>query len=256
MKRFMKILSVVAVVATAMLLMDCNDEAIVTFPANLSGQVRNTDYAAWESFTFAMSAANHSAISLDAINGSIIVSEPSTADSIRITGEKRVESESAEDARAQLKLLSVDVQDLANAVLVRTVQPEFSGGRHYIVHYIITLPKNMNVTVNSLNGKVTLDEILGSVSVKVVNGEIDGNVTLPVDATIDMRMGNGTLGLRIPMSTSAKVSSTVSTGNISFSNLDLQNRIETPKSLHGTLGDGRGTVSLNATNGNIRVTGF
>jgi DUF4097 and DUF4098 domain-containing protein YvlB len=167
-----------------------------------------------------------------------------------------VKSESTEDAEAHLKELAVDVQDLTNEILVRTVQPNQSGGRNYIVNYTITLPKNMDITVNSLNGRVTLDEILGSVFVDLVNGVIDGEVTLPLDGTINMGIMNGSIDLDIPLNTSAEFTAGVTNGNISVSNLELQNRVATSKSLTGTLGDGRGIISLSTTNGEIMVTGF
>lgn len=256
MKRIINLLFLVAFSATTVFLMSCSDEINPTSPDNSSDQVSNTDFAAWERFSIAMSAANYSELSLEAINGTIVITEASAADSFKISGEKRVESESIEDAEAHLKELEVDVQDLTDEILIRTIQPKLSGGRHYIVNYTITLPKNMDIKVNSANGLVTLNEIVGSVFVALINGDIDSEVTLPLDGTIDMKLTNGRMELDIPQNTSAKFNATVVNGNISVSNLDLQNRMETSKSQTGTLGDGSGTISLNTTNGDISVTGF
>ena len=67
---------------------------------------------------------------------------------------------------------------------------------------------------------------------------------------------NGSIQLSIPQNTSAEFSATVTIGDISVSNLVLQNQESTPNSLRGTLGAGQGTISLSTVNGNIRVTGF
>lgn len=256
MKRIINLLFLFVFSATAIFLMSCSDETNPISPDNSSDQVSNTNFAAWESFSIAMNAANHSGLSLETINGTIVITEASAADSFKILGEKRVESESIEDAETHLKELEVDVQDLTDEILIRTVQPKLSGGRHYIVNYTITLPKNMDVKVNSANGRVTLDEIFGSVFVALINGDIYSEVTLPLDGTIDMKLTNGRMELDIPQNTSAKFNATVVNGNISVSNLDLQNKVKTSKSQTGTLGDGHGTISLITTNGGIRVTGF
>jgi DUF4097 and DUF4098 domain-containing protein YvlB len=92
--------------------------------------------------------------------------------------------------------------------------------------------------------------------VDLINGDIDGKVTLPLDGTIHMGITNGSIDLDIPQNTSAEFTAGVTNGSISVSNLELRNRVETSKSLTGTLGDGRGTISLNTTNGNIMVTEF
>ncbi len=255
MKHILNLSILVALLAASIFLMNCAGDN-PTSPNNSSDQVSNTNFAAWEPFSVEMSAASHSGLRLEAINGTIVITEVSASNSFKISGEKRVESESTEDAKAHLEELQVEVQDLTNEILVRTLQPKQSGGRHYIVNYTISLPRNTDVTVNSVNGQVTLNEILGSVFVALINGEIKSKVALPLDGTIDMKLTNGGLELDIPQNTSAKFAATVGNGTISVSNLDLQNRVETSKSLRGACGDGRGTISLSTANGDIRVKGF
>jgi len=211
---------------------------------------------------------------LEAINGNVAITGISESDSVIITGERRVGSESMEDAEEYLKKLEVRVQDLGNEVFVKTIQPEKSYGRNYVVNYTITLPKdleilvsnvngivtiesiNNDVTVTNVNGQVTLDEIFGSASVSLVNGQIEGEVTLPFDGVIGMSVVNGNIDLKIPVSTSAEFSAKVTNGNIGVSNLVLQNQVSSPTSLGGRLGDGEGMISLTTVNGNISVLGF
>lgn len=241
---------------------------------NDNSQVTNRDFEARESFSFEVAVANRSRLRLQAINGEITITGLPGATSVIITGEKRVESESTEDAEAYLPELEVNVQGLTDEVFVETTQPQNTGDRNYLVDYTITLPKNLevqvthvngivtldsienDVTVNTVNGEVRLIGIVGSALVNVANGTIESDVTLPLAGTIDLNTGNGNINLAIPTNTSAEFSATVAIGSISVSNLVLQNEVRTSTSRRGTLGNGQGTISLKTINGNIRVSGF
>jgi len=224
---------------------------------NLMGpdKLGESKFTASESFSYEMEIANHQGLKLEAINGSITISQNSQTNKVRITGEKLVKSESKTDAEERLDDIKVFLQNFNNDVSVKTKQPKHTQGRDYSVNYTISLPQNMNMTVICVNGKTTLNDIVGSVFVKQSNGEINGNVILPLDGTIDMSVSNGKVKLEIPKSTSAKYSSSVMNGSISLSNLTLQNKVETSNSVQGTLGSGKGTISLNTTNGDIQLTG-
>ena len=114
----------------------------------------------------------------------------------------------------------------------------------------------MDVNVHSVNGTITLNEIYGSVAVDLVNGDIDSKVTLPLDGAIDMGVANGNIKLDISKNTSAQFASSVVNGKINISNLNLQNKVETSKSVSGISGEGRGTINLSTVNGDINVKGF
>jgi DUF4097 and DUF4098 domain-containing protein YvlB len=108
-----------------------------------------------------------------------------------------------------------------------------------------------------VNGDVTLFEIFGSLFVYLVNGDIESDVTLPLDGIIDLYMVNGSIDLYIPTDTSAEFLAAVFIGDISTSNLVLKNEVRTSTSLSGSLGYGQGTIFLEIENaGNINVFGF
>jgi DUF4097 and DUF4098 domain-containing protein YvlB len=239
-----------------------------------TGNVKNTDFVAEESFSFEVDVKDHTRLRLEAVNGNVIITGLSESDSVMITGEKSVGSESIKDAEDHLQELEVSVQDLGSEVFVKTVQPGQTYGRSYVVDYTITLPKSLQVLVDNVNGtvridsinnrvsadnvngQVTLNEIFGSAFVNLVNGQIEGEVTLPMAGTADMSTVNGNIELDIPGSTSAEFSASVTHGIITISNLVLQNEVRTPTSLSGRLGDGQGTISLSTVNGSISVSGF
>jgi len=236
--------------------------------------VSNTNFEAVESFTFVVPVLNHTQFTLIGVNGEIEINGNTGANSVTITGIKRVLSESVEDAQAQLQNLTVNVQDLLNEIRVETIQPANTGGRSYIVNYTVTLPRflknnvtNLNgivtldsidndVTVLNMNGSATLTNITGSASANILNGQIQGAVTLPLNGVIDMTTLNGNIELEIPVNTSAVLSASVTLGTVTTQNLVLQNMVSTPTFLSGTLGNGQGTIILEAKQiGNITVTG-
>jgi DUF4097 and DUF4098 domain-containing protein YvlB len=236
--------------------------------------VSNTDFVAKESFSYGVEVTDHTLLSLEGINGNVTITGLSGADSVIITGERRVGSESMQDAEAHLQELEVSVREIASEVYVKTIQPDKTHGRSYVVDYNITLPKelevvvinvngavdidsvNGSVSVQNVNGQVNLDEIIGSVSVNLVNGQIQAEVTLPKGGTITMTTVNGGIDLDIPQYTSAQFSATVVNGTIAISNLVLIGLVSTPTSLTGTLGTGEGTIVLTTVNGSISVSGF
>jgi hypothetical protein len=238
------------------------------------GNVNNTDSVVKESFSFRVDVTTHSRLRLEGLSGSVSITGEAGSDSVMVTGEKRVGSESAQDAEAHLPLLQVTVQEIGNEVYVKTTQPEQTHGRSYVVDYTITLPEGFlvsvnqvtgmvsiesvknSVSVNHVTGQVLLDEIYGSTVVSLVTGGIEAEVNLPQDGTINLSLVTGNMQLDIPQNTSAEFSASVVTGTISMSDLVLRNQVSTPVSLSGTLGSGEGTILLNVVTGSVSVNGL
>jgi DUF4097 and DUF4098 domain-containing protein YvlB len=239
-----------------------------------NGDVANANFVAKESFSFKVRLFDHTRLRLEAISGSVAITGESGSDSVLITGERRVGSESTQDAEEHLQLLQVTVQDLGNEIFVKTSQPDQTHGRSYVVDYSITLPESLDVlvdhvsgiveiasvdngvSVDHVSGQVSLDEVFGSAQVNLISGEIEAQVTLPKDGIINFSLVSGSIELNIPQNTSAEFSAKVTSGTISISDLVLQNQVSTTDSVTGTLGSGEGTISLNVFSGFISVSGF
>jgi len=239
-----------------------------------SDEVSNTEFVAEEAFSFEVPVNNHILLDLEAINGNIEISGVTDASMVKIWGERRVASESLEDAELYMKELQVRVTDTKDEIFVKTIQPKKNDGRNFVVDYNMTLPQNLELSVENINGKVHIDrvnnrvsvgnvngqvhlvEVVGSVSVNVVNGQIEAELTLPLDGSIDMRTVNGQIDLDIPEETSARLSAQVTNGNIFVSNLVLDNEVKSRHSLSGTLADGQGMILLRTVNGGIHVSGY
>ena len=234
----------------------------------------NTDSWATAPFFFEVNISNQIRIGIVGVNGTVDIVGQDGATTVSIRGERRVGSDSVQDAKRHLDELEVQVTDLGDEVLVRTDQPRNTGGRDYVVDYTIALPSDLIVDVALVNGEITIDaientvrvdnvngnvqltNIVGNAHVTLVNGNIESDVVLPMNGEIDQSTTNGNIILSIPSATSADFSAAVTNGAISTSNLLLSNQVQTPRSLEGMLGSGEGDIALRTVNGAINVHGF
>jgi hypothetical protein len=229
---------------------------------------------AYETFTIELAIVDHKRIWLEAVRGNIEIEGQVDADSIIVTAEKRVGSDSLEDAEEHMNELEILVTDKIDKFLIQTLQPENPQDRSYVVDYYITLPSNLeidvfltngdidmldiqnSVMIDAVNGDVFLSNIFGNAVVDLTNGNINSTMDLPSNGEIRMSTDNGNLYLSIPTSTSAEFSATVDgMGEISVTNLDITYSLNTQKLLIGTLGDGEGSITLSTVNGNVDMLG-
>lgn len=211
--------------------------------------VGNTDFEAEESIVFDVEINAQTRFRVVAINGSIEVTGDSDATSVTVVGTRSVGSESLADARANLEFLEVAVEQSESEIAVRTDQPQNTHGRSFVVHYMIVVPKDLEVDIVNVNGAITARDIAGSVSVANVNGQVrledlrgDGTVTvvngqisadarMPLGARLELATTNGTIDLEIPEDVSANLDASVVNGTITLSNLTLVNLVQTTNSL-------------------------
>jgi DUF4097 and DUF4098 domain-containing protein YvlB len=255
MKSTFKLSFILVFLINSFFLMMCDYDDLVSSD-NSHNNVSNTNFTAEDSFFYKIDVINHSGLNLTGINGTIVVTEKSGVNSAIIKGVRQVDSESIRDAKDHLEQLIVDVQDMEDEILVRTLQPQNSEGRNYIVNYTITLPQNMDIMINSVNGHIMLNEIQGNVFVNLINGSIESEVTLPPGGNIDMKIINGNLALNIPRNTSAKIDANTINGSVCATNIEIQDCVDTLRSLSGTCGEGNGRILLNTINGIIMIAGF
>lgn len=220
------------------------------------GDVGNSNSVAAESFSFQFNAARGTRLRLEAINGSVRVTGSDDPSVVTVSGERQVGSHSRADAETHLGELEVRVNELGGEIHAETVQPRQSHGRNYVINYEISVPRDMEVGLNNINGEIRLRDLQGRTDVDLVNGQIDAHLSPPAGGIVDMSTVNGTISLRIPTSTSAQMTANVVNGRIEVNNLSLHNGRSTRTTLQGTLGAGGGMIRLSTVNGNIRVEGF
>jgi hypothetical protein len=231
-------------------------------------------FVAEEPFSSSIGVIRHERIRLAAVTGMIHMIGRSSTDVISISGKKKVTSTSTADAESHLSDITINIQDLGSEVFISTNQPGESGNRLYQVDYTIIFPDTLATEVGAVIGKITIDSIIadvgvnhvtgnvllngliGNSSVVVVTGNIEGDVTLHENGDLDWDVVTGNIDLEIPVNTSALFTANVTTGNINVENLSLQNISGTPTFLNGTLGSGKGNITLTVMTGNIDVTGI
>ena len=192
----------------------------------------NNDFEARQTFSINVDVTSQFRVRLEAINGNVEIVGRSGATTVEISGEKKVSSSSRSDAERRLDDLDVVVKEQTDEIIIRTIQPENTRGRNYTVNYTITIPadlvvdiENVNgnidvfdidndVLVDNTNGNVRLDTIVGNASVILTNGNITSEVTPPQSGAIELATTNGNIDLDIPRTTSASFSARVSNGSI------------------------------------------
>jgi len=254
------------VLATIMILASC------TICPNDGDQVDNTYYAAAEEFSHTYPVENQTLFTIEGINGNITIEARSGIDSITIEGERKVESESYEDAEECLEELEVYITGNNNEYLVVTHQPSHSDGRNFIIHYHIIIPDYMRTTIYNVNGDIFVDslnnkvyaaqtngtinlsEINGSIEAGLTNGNIITGMALPGNGICRLNTVNGNVILSVPDTTSAHLSANIVNGVISISGLTLESQVSSPYALTGVLNDGNGTIDLDVVNGSINIS--
>jgi DUF4097 and DUF4098 domain-containing protein YvlB len=227
------------IVAILLICFGCVDVSVnPTADINGPDSIIDHKYKARESFSDNADVTSQSTLKVENINGNVNVKAVSGTDRITISAEKIVGSDTNRDAYASLKNITIELNELTNELIVKTIQPEFSDGRSYSVNYTIGVPSYLNVIVNNVNGKIS------------------GLLSVPTNGTVDLNLQNGTIDLDIPQNTSADFSASLVNGYISVQNLTLHNRVATNKLVQGKLGNGEGVIALRTTNGDINVSGF
>lgn len=237
--------------------------------------VNRSDYNAEETVAFKLPIVNHRSIRLESISGDIeIEGRIDGVESITVSARKWVGSNSVEDAELHLKEIEIRVTDQDDEVILQTLQPDNTVNREFIVDYLITLPSNLEIDVNHINGDIIiqgiessvwvdsvnsnlyLSNMYGNVDLNLTNGSINSMMAVPAHREIRFATGNGDLNMSIPVSTSARLFASVVNGTISTSHLEMETILQTPQSLTGVFGSGEGLIELSVVNGNINLIGL
>ena len=142
------------------------------------------------------------------------------------------------------------------------------------VDYTAQVPQNARLKdVDSVNGSIAIDGVLGDITSSTVNGEtqikgasknlkistVNGTVTAQMNSmgsgqSVSFDAVNGQLNLAVPENADATFSVTTVNGDISseFPSLKAKHQWPVGNNLNGSLGTGAGSVKVNAVNGTIK----
>ena len=185
---------------------------------------------------------------------------------VRIEATKRAGSERA------LEELKVEIEGQGDRVSVRTRYPHPHWlGRAGGVEYRVSVPRGARVRVNTVNGRVEVGGVTGSVHASTVNGSVDlTEVGGPIEASavngsveVDVarvdpsaRSGisstNGSVRLTLPRDASADVEAHTVNGSVGC-DFDLADVRKSRRKLEGRIGSGGARFELGTVNGSAHI---
>jgi hypothetical protein len=182
-----------------------------------------------------------------------------------------VRGASEEAAREALKQVELREEAGPSQVRIETRYPKPLGRQGVSVRYTLRVPKAVSVSVETVNGGVTITGIQAGVRAETTNGNVKGRglgsaiTASTTNGTIDVGMNglagdvslettNGSIELRLPELAKATVSARCVNGGISVSDLPFERVGEgSRRKLDGRINGGGAALKLETVNGSIRV---
>ncbi len=240
---------------------------------DLDSDVNSGEEEASQLFSRVLGVDTQVSIRIIGLNGAIKVRGVEGTQEVTVRAERRVRSETLEDAQEHLHLVQVLLHVGRDQILIETDQPRHTGGRSYLVDYEITVPSDLDVVVTNGNGPVQLEDLRsdvrletgngdvtilalsGSSWVTVGNGTVNASVDLPLGGNAVYVVGNGTMVFSVQPDVSAQLNARVGNGSISVTGLELVNPVSAPNLFSSLLGSGAGLIDLTVGNGWVQVKG-
>ena len=218
---------------------------------------------------------------IENVNGSITVTGWDQA-KIRIRAVKKVESGDDRAAREAMKQLRIEVKQTNDEVSVDTIYPKrgengsfldlfFGSSVQAQVKYEINVPRNMDASIDTVNGSINLSDVAGEIELDTTNGKItvlrssgsvDASTTNGAIAVelVSVAPGkamrfettNGRITLSVPASLAAEINAATTNGSVR-SDLPLTTSRYSRTSVKGTLNGGGPEIRLRTTNGGIDI---
>jgi hypothetical protein len=208
------------------------------------------------------------------VNGRI-TAEGSDGSAVEVRAERMARGSSDEAATDLLGKIEMREEIGEARVRIEVRAPRLSGLGGHEIRWTVRVPKGVNVDLRTVNGGVRLNGLDGEVRAKSTNGGVTGQAlratTLDASATnggvdiqvisalttgtFNLESVNGGVTLALPADSRADVTARCVNGGISVSELDVLIEGERDRRrLPGRLNGGGARVSLETTNGGVRLT--
>ena len=213
-------------------------------------------------------------------NGEILV-KGTHGSEVKVTAHREVSAGSDEEAQSRLKNIKMREEVTADRVFVEAQTgggEDFGFRRGLGIRWEVELPDGLEVTVKTMNGTVRLDGVDGRITAATTNGNVtgsgisgpvqgssvNGSVSFNLDAVggdVHLNTVNGSIRLEVPPGADADLDATTVNGGVSVDErLGLaevsRNRstFGPATSIRGRLNKGGSRVTLQTTNGGVRVS--
>jgi DUF4097 and DUF4098 domain-containing protein YvlB len=218
-------------------------------------------------------------VTLDNVNGRVTVTAWNQP-RVRVVALQHVESHDSDLAKRTMAGL-VNVNAGASGLRIHTNQPKNTDGFfswlagmsvRASVTYQITVPRTMNLDIETVNGTVTASDVSGALRFATTNGRItlercageldasttNGGIAAELVAVapgrpVRLTTTNGRIIALVPRTIAARVDASTTNGTIT-SDIPVLTAASTRHSLRGTLnGGGNADLRLHTTNGSIAI---
>jgi len=210
------------------------------------------------------------------INGKIDVM-PGNGNSVEVIARKVGQGPTKEGAKAAIDRIQI-AESVTDGNLKIETKVDRSGGGLFNhssgkVEYTVRVPVNAELKLSTVNGGVEIAGMAGRINAETTNGGIkarditgmieasttNGGVELDLSSVptggVKLECTNGGIRLRLPSDAKASISARISNGGIDAQGVHLQTRGESSnRRLEGDLNGGGPRISLEGTNGGIRIS--
>lgn len=207
------------------------------------------------------------------VNGRIQV-EPSGSNAVEVLAEKMARAASPEGAKDALSRTEIREDVSPTRIHLETKHERamgFFASNNVEVRYTVKVPAGADVTFTTVNGGIEVSGLGGRIKVETVNGGITArDISGAIDAStvnggvnVDLtrvsadgaKLGcvNGGLTLRLPADAKADITARVVNGGIDAEGLHVDAIEKSRRRFEGRLNGGGPRISLDGTNGGIRI---
>jgi len=206
--------------------------------------------------------------------GSILLSGVPVANVVQYYIYKTIKAETNIKAKEHFEDISIQSVQIIDTTKCSIDAPGNTEYIEYSCLFGLDIPYGKPCTINRLNkgittsqlssslyvknslGKIEVTKHTGSCDVKTSSGNVYIEMILPASGFCRSYTSSGEIKLEIPVNTSANINAKTSNGVISYSNLNIQNIIQSTGKLSGQIGSGNGIILLETEKGNIEIAGF
>lgn len=217
------------------------------------------------------------------VNGSVRI-EAWDRNEVRVEAVKKVKAGSRSKAEEVMDAIDVVITRRGDHLEIDTRLPRGGDGgfldwlvgnhANANVSYKVTVPRDTDVEVDTVNGKVRVAGVSGRVEASTTNGGIEmvdlrGSVSAGttnggievalsrVDAGRDMRFSttNGGITLHLPRDVRASIDADTTNGGIDLDGIEADVHRRSRRSLEADLNGGGAEIRLTTTNGGIHISG-
>lgn len=209
------------------------------------------------------------------VNGRI-TAEPTDGGAVELSARRIAKASSDEKARELLGKIEMREESSDTRVRVEVRPPRMSGFSGHEFRWTVRVPRGVQVDLRTINGGVELSRLDAPIRVQTTNGGVVGKgltatsveastvnggvemelaAPLPAEGSVNLDCVNGGITLALPAASKATINARVVNGGLSTTGLDIARTGEqSRRRLEGTLNGGGARVSVDTTNGAVRIT--